>query len=67
MNILMKMKEAYKAVLKKREVNPEMIGKIELEKNDVLALILATSSVIVPIVLIIFAVIALIIFIMFYR
>ncbi len=44
-----------------------MMGKIELEKNDVLALVLATASVIVPVVLIIFAVIALIIFIMFYR
>lgn len=63
----MKMKAAYKAVFKKREVNPEMIGKIELEKNDVLALVLATTSVIVPVLLIIFAVIAFIIFIMFYR
>ncbi|MBE6059972.1 MULTISPECIES: hypothetical protein [unclassified Clostridium] len=63
----MKMKEAYKVVFKKREVNPEMIGKVELEKNDLLALILATASVIVPVLLIVFAVIALIIFIMFYR
>ncbi len=63
----MKMKEAYKVVFKKREVNPEMIGKLELEKNDLLALILATASVIVPVLLIVFAVIALIIFIMFYR
>jgi len=53
----MKMKEAYKVVFKKREVNPEMIGKVELEKNDLLA----------PVLLIVFAVIALIIFIMFYR
>ena len=57
----MKMKEAYKVVFKKREVNPEMIGKVELEKNDLLALILATASVIVPVLLIVFAVIALII------
>lgn len=63
----MKMKEAYKVVFKKREVNPEMIGKVELEKNDLLALVLATASVIVPVLLILFAVIALIIFIMFYR
>ncbi len=63
----MKMKEAYKVVFKKREVNPEMIGKVELEKNDLLALILATASVIVPVLLTVFAVIALIIFIMFYR
>jgi len=63
----MKMKEAYKVVFKKREVNPEMIGKVELEKNDLLTLILATASVIVPVLLIVFAVIALIIFIMFYR
>lgn len=63
----MKMKDAYKVVFKKREVNPEMIGKVELEKNDLLALILATASVIVPVLLIVFAVIALIIFIMFYR
>ncbi|HAR84414.1 MULTISPECIES: hypothetical protein [Clostridium] len=63
----MKMKEAYKVVFKKREVNPEMIGKVELEKNDLLALVLATASVIVPVLLIVFAVIALIIFIMFYR
>jgi len=63
----MKMKEAYKVVFKKREVNPEMIGKVELEKNDLLALVLATASVIVPVLLIVFAVITLIIFIMFYR
>ncbi|MGN9163306.1 hypothetical protein [Clostridium sulfidigenes] len=63
----MKMKDAYKVVFKKREVNPEMIGKVELEKNDLLALVLATASVIVPVLLIVFAVIALIIFIMFYR
>lgn len=63
----MKMKEPYKVVFKKREVNPEMIGKVELEKNDLLALVLATASVIVPVLLIVFAVIALIIFIMFYR
>ncbi len=60
-------KEAFKEAFKKKEINPEMIGKVELEKNDVLAIILASASVIVPMVFIIFALVALVILFMFYR
>jgi len=61
------MKNAYRDVFKKREVNKDMIGNLQLEKNDFLALVIATASVIVPVLLIIFAVIALIIYFMFGR
>lgn len=61
------MRNAFKDVFKKREVNPDMVANLQLEKNDFLALVLATASVIIPVLLIIFAVIAFIIFFMFYR
>jgi len=64
---LRRTKEAFKEAFKKKEINPEMIGKVELEKNDVLAIILASASVIVPMVFIIFALVALVILFMFYR
>lgn len=60
-------KDAFKEAFKKKEINPEMIEKMELEKNDVLAIMIASASVIVPVMLIIFAIIALIILFMFYR
>ncbi|MEG1254961.1 hypothetical protein [Clostridium sp.] len=62
-----RMRNAFKDVFKKREVNPDMVANLQLEKNDFLALVLATASVIIPVLLIIFAVIAFIIFFMFYR
>jgi len=61
------MKNAYRDVFKKKEVNKDMIGNLQLEKNDFLALVIATASVIIPVLLIIFAVIALIIYFMFGR
>ncbi|MEG0308683.1 MAG: hypothetical protein RR636_12115 [Clostridium sp.] len=62
-----RMRNAFRDAFKKREISPDMVGNLELEKNDLLALILATASVIIPTVLIIFAVIAFIIIFMFYR
>ncbi|MDU4889695.1 MAG: hypothetical protein E6344_03165 [Clostridium sp.] len=61
------MRKVVKEALGKREANPDMIGKIELEKNDVLALILAMASVAIPVFLLMFAGVALVIFVMFYR
>ncbi|GEM_PF-374983 len=60
------MMKVVKDALGKKEVNPEIVGKVELEKNDVLALIIAMSSVAIPVFLAMFAGVALIIFIMFY-
>lgn len=61
-----KMTRVVKDALGKKEVNPEMVGKVEFEKNDLLALVIAMASVAIPVFLAMFAGVALIIFIMFY-
>lgn len=60
------MMKVVKAALGKKKVNPDMVGNVELEKNDILALIIAISSVAIPVFLAMFAGVAIIIFIMFY-
>ncbi|MEG2936584.1 MAG: hypothetical protein RR844_08865 [Clostridium sp.] len=61
------MRKVVKEALGKREASPDMIGKVELEKNDILALMIAMASVAIPVFLLMFAGVALVIFVMFYR
>lgn len=58
--------KALREALGKKEANTEMVGKVQFEKNDFLALIIAMASVAIPVFLAFFGGIALIIFIMFY-
>ena len=60
------MRKVLKEALGKKEANPDKIGKIELEKNDVLALMIAMASVAIPVFLAMFAGVGLIIFVLFY-
>lgn len=61
-----RMTSVVKDALKKRDVNPEMVGKVDFEKNDLLALIIAVASIAIPVLIVMFAGIALIIFVLFY-
>lgn len=60
------MKKVFKEALGKREANPDKIGQVELEKNDLLAMMIAMAWVAIPIFLLMFAGVALIIFVLFY-
>lgn len=60
------MRKVVKQALAKREASPDMIGKIELEKNDLLAMMIAMASVAIPVFLLMFAGVAVVIFVMFY-
>lgn len=61
------MRKVIKEALGKKEANPDMIGKIALEKNDLLAMMIALGSVALPVLLLMFAGVALVIFVLFYR
>lgn len=54
-------------LLKKKEIDPEIKKNLKLEATDFLALMIAAITVIGPVVLAIFALIAIIILVLFYR
>lgn len=54
-------------MLKKKEIDPEIKKNLKLEATDFLALMIAAITVIGPVVLAIFALIAIIILVLFYR
>lgn len=54
-------------LLKKKEIDPEIKKNLKLEASDFLALMIAAITVIGPVVLAIFALIAIIILVLFYR
>lgn len=54
------------SLLKKREIDPEIKKSLRLEASDFLAMVIAAITVIGPIVLVMFAIIAIIILLLFY-
>ena len=56
-----------RSLLEKKEVNPEIEKNLEFEKNDFLAMFIASATVFIPVVIAAFAVIAIMILLLFYR
>jgi hypothetical protein len=54
-------------MLKKKEIDPQIKKELKFEATDFLALMIAAITVIGPVILAIFAVIAVIILLLFYR
>ncbi len=55
-----------RALLEKKEIDPEIGKNLEFEKNDFLAMFIASATVFLPVVLAAFAVIAIIILLLFH-
>ncbi len=62
-----KRRVTFKEIFKKKEIRPDMIGNVKLEKNDVLAMAIAAVTVFLPAVLLIFGGLAVLILVLFYR
>lgn len=57
----------FRSLLKKKEIDPEIKKDLKFEKNDFLAMVIASLMVFGPVVIAAFAVIAVIILFLFYR